>query len=1034
MKNGIYEQVINRMINKIISNELENKEYTKEPIDPADKNNIFAEYTGGLIRDKFRQIKKEEQKVTVLNKIIDLLSAEIDDQEIIDHTVEGNGEILLEVKDKTPVNSRIASPRAITSIARSFLFTGSKVEPTLYGELKKEILSSDRIDILVSFIKYSGLRLLIDEFKEFTKTKKLRVITTSYMGASDYKAIKLLAELPNTEIKISFDNKRTRLHAKAYYFHRDTGFSTAYIGSSNMSSPAMSSGLEWNVKVSEYTSPDLVNKYRASFEAYWYDEEFVLFDPNNAQHTIQLKNALEEKSLIEKENLIFFDIKPYSYQQEILEKLQVEREVHQSYKNLIVAATGTGKTVISAFDFKRYFQTNTQTKFLFLAHRKEILEQSIVTFRTIIRDQNFGELWVDGIVPKEFQHVFASIQTLNSNQKYEEFDPGYFDYIILDETHHSKADSYERILNYFKPKILLGLTATPERMDGKDILEFFNNRIAAEIRLTEAIDKKLLSPFHYFAVTDPVSLEHLEWQKGGYLPSELSNVYTKNNQRAEVILESLDRYITDLNQVKGLGFCVSKEHARYMSEFFNQAGIPSVHLDSDSSKEERNTAQAKLIKGEINFIFVVDLYNEGVDIPVVNTVLFLRPTESQTVFLQQLGRGLRLADNKEVLTVLDYVGQANRNYDFNLKLRAMIGKSRRSMKEEIEHEFPNLPKGCFIQLEKVAKEYILKNLNFTVATKNNLLRLLREYKLHTNRPLTLANFLTFNHLEIGQLYKVGSFYELCHSANVIDEYIVEDAKELNNALWRMANIDSKRLLIFAKKFLNQEQFSIQNLSADGKLMVAMLYYTLWDKEPTDSFINSFERLRTHNYSIYKEIFEIIDYKLDTLNTAAKEIKLEYSLPLEVHAKYTVDQVLSALGQHTEEKKVPFREGVKYIEEKKTDVFFVTLNKSEKDYLESTMYDDYAINDQLFHWQSQSRTSIESPTGQRYINHRNTGNTILLFVRESKRENGKTSPYYFLGKASYVKHNGSRPINIIWKLDEKIPQTVMRETHMKAIAD
>ncbi len=1033
MKNGIYEQVINRMVKEFISKNENEKIFNSQLIDPADKNNIYAEYASGLIRDKFRQLSDEE-KIEALNKVIDLLGTEIKDEEINEYIVEGKGELLLEIRDKNLLKQKNPLVRPVTSIARSSLFTGSKVEPTLYGELKKEILSADRIDILVSFIKYSGLRLLMDEFKEFTLTKKLRIITTSYMGASDFKAIKMLAELPNTEVKISFDNKRTRLHAKAYYFHRDTGFSTAYIGSSNMSNPAMSSGLEWNVKASEYTSPDLINKYRASFNTYWNDEEFVLFDSNNEEQHEQLKSALEERNITEGDQLLFFDIKPYPYQLEILEKLEVEREVHHSFKNLVVAATGTGKTVISAFDFKRFYQKHAQAKILFLAHRKEILEQSLLTFRHILHDQNFGELWVAGMVPKIGNHLFASIQTINQDMKFEGFAPDYFDYIILDETHHSKAESYERIINYFEPQILLGLTATPERMDGKDILEFFNNRIAAEIRLTEAIDKKLLSPFHYFAVTDPVSLEHLQWQRGGYLPNELSNVYTKNNQRALVVLESLERYLTNLNQVKGLGFCVSKEHAKYMSEFFNKHGIPSIPLDSDSSKEERSSAQSKLIKGEVKFIFIVDLYNEGVDIPEVNTVLFLRPTESQTIFLQQLGRGLRLSDNKEVLTVLDYVGQAHHSYDFNSKLRSLVGKTKRSMKEEIQLEFPNLPKGCFIQLERVAKEYILNNLNFTAATKHNILRLLREYKFHTSKPLTLTNFLTFNHLEIGQLYKVGSFYELCYQANVMDKYEVEDGKELNNALWRLANVDSKQLLVFAKSYLSQLPNSYDDFSEEEKQSVSMLYYTFWDNEPGVGYINAFKRLKEKNASIYQEIFEIIDYKLETLSTKSKKISLHYSLPLEIHARYTVDQVLAAIGEHTESKKVPFREGVKFIKDNKTDIFFITLNKSEKDYLESTMYEDYAISDQLFHWQTQSRTSVESLTGQRYIHYRKTGNTILLFVRENKRENGKTSPYYFLGKANYVEHQGSKPISIIWQLEEKIPQTILRETHMKAVVE
>ena len=215
----------------------------------------------------------------------------------------------------------------------------------------------------------------------------------------------------------------------------------------------------------------------------------------------------------------------------------------------------------------------------------------------------------------------------------------------------------------------------------------------------------------------------------------------------------------------------------------------------------------------------------------------------------------------------------------------------------------------------------------------------------------------------------------------------------------------------------------------------MLYYTIWDKEPEESYFKSFERLKKNNQSIYQEIFQIIDFKLSTLSTVVKSIDLEYASPLEVHARYTADQVLASVGLSTEKRKEQLRgEGVKYIKEKKTDIFFITLNKSEKYYLESTMYEDYAISERLFHWQTQSRTSTESPTGQRYINHRKTGNTILLFVRENKKENTKTSPYYFLGKGNYVEHNSSKPINIIWQLEEKIPQIIMRETHMKAVVE
>ena len=306
-------------------------------------------------------------------------------------------------------------------------------EPPVYAELKREIASADRIDLLVSFIKFSGLRLIYDDLKEHTKSKKLRIITTSYMGASDLKAIQELAKLPNTEVKVSYDTNRTRLHAKAYYFHRNTGFSTAYIGSSNLSQAALSEGTEWNMKVSEYTSAEIINKYRVTFETYWNLNEFQIFNPDNLLDVQKLKHALSNEKHEEKSNEYFFDLVPYAYQQEILDRLEIEREVYNSYYNLIVAATGTGKTMVSAFDFKNFYKDNPSAKLLFLAHREEILSQSLMAFRGVLKDANFGELWVGNHRPSIFNHVFASIQTLNSNEQYKEFACDYFDYIVLDD-------------------------------------------------------------------------------------------------------------------------------------------------------------------------------------------------------------------------------------------------------------------------------------------------------------------------------------------------------------------------------------------------------------------------------------------------------------------------------------------------------------------------------------------------------------------------------------------------------------------------
>ncbi|MFA9397634.1 MAG: DUF3427 domain-containing protein [Clostridiaceae bacterium] len=1030
LKRGIYEQVINKSLNEEIKKNIDTIDIYKDDMDTTNSSELLSNYLKYILKKglNYYSSKSEDvlKQIGIANRIINEFAELIEDDEFNDYAID-EMQILKGIFNKDNIKKDMKKIQPITSISKSSLFTGAHSEPTVFSELNKEIRSADRVDLLVSFIKFSGLRLLMDSLKEHTKTKKLRIITTSYMAASDYNAIKMLAELPNTEVKISYDNERTRLHAKAYYFHRETGFSTAYIGSSNMSKAALTEGTEWNMKISEYTSREVIEKYKATFETYWNLNEFKNFDINNIEHIKKLKKSLSQAENKEKFR-VFFDIMPYAYQQEILDKLEVERTVFNSYKNLIVAATGTGKTVVSAFDFKRYYKGNTNCRLLFLAHRKEILEQSIDTFRIILKDQNFGDLWVGEHSPIEINSLFTSIQTLNAGEKYKNFSEDHFDFIILDETHHGAADSYSRLLNYFKPKILLGLTATPERMDGEDIMGYFNNRVAYEIRLQEAIDRNLLCPFHYFGVTDNVSLENVKWARGSYENSELANLYTGNNVRADLILQSMYKYINEIDQVKGLGFCVSREHARFMKDYFISNDIPAINLDSNSSIEERNSAKSKLVKGEIKFIFVVDLYNEGVDIPDVNTVLFLRPTESATVFIQQLGRGLRISEGKDVLTVLDFVGQANKQFDFRTKFRSIIGKTNDAVEKEIDNGFPTLPKGCFVQLERKAQEYILQNLKNTYANKNNLRKMIRNYSFETNKPLNLSNFLNHYGLESFNIYKSCSFYELCYLEKVKDSYEVNDKKDLNTALRKVMNINSIKFIDFILKYLKKAEYSLQGLKEEENLMLLMFHYTVWNYSPEGELVYYLYKLRYDNKSVFCEIIEILEYNKSKVDFIEEDIDLGYVFPLKLYSNYSTDQILAAFGEHTVYKKKSFREGVLYIKKKDTDIFFITLNKSEKHFSITTQYNDYAINERFFHWQSQSRTSDISPTGQRYINQRKNKNKILLFVREFRSENGITSPFYFLGKGSYVSHNGSKPISITFEMERPIPTFLLKKSN------
>lgn len=782
--------------------------------------------------------------------------------------------------------------------------------------------------------------------------------------------------------------------------------------------------MEWNLKVTEKDSFDIIKKFEATFESYWNDSEFRTFDPSSEEDLQQLTKALS-KSKSQNENLIHFafDIQPYFYQKEILEKLQVERDIYGRMKNLLVAATGVGKTVISAFDYRRFKREHRQqAKLLFVAHREEILKQSLDTFRAILKDFNFGDLLVGNYEPGSLDHLFVSIQSFNSKRLYEHTTSDFYDFIIIDEFHHAAADSYQKLLDHYQPKILLGLTATPERMDGKNILSYFDETIAAEMRLTEAINQKLLSPFQYFCVSDVVDLSKLKWSRKGYEIKELENVYTSNSLRSNNIVKSVYKYVTDIDQVKGLGFCVSIEHAKYMADFFNAAGIPSVALYGNVNAKIRQDAKDRLVIGEIKFIFVVDLYNEGIDIPEVNTILFLRPTESLTVFLQQLGLGLRIHEEKECLTVLDFVGQAHKNYNFEEKFKALLGKTKHSVQYYVENGFFNLPKGCFIQLEKQASDYILRNIKSSANTKSNLIAKMKYFEEDTGKPLTLANFLHHYHLSLYNFYGKNSdrsFSRMLVEAGISTEFDCENEKMITSRLPSLFHINSPTLIRFMLSYVKEGKVSDDK----EKIMLSMLYYTFYKGFPEKEGLSSIEEGIHKIISVpaFKtEIIAILEYLYQSIETMEIQNDFSFSCPLQVHCRYTTSQIMAAFDYYNEVKSPAFREGVKHFKDKNVDIFFITLNKSDKEFSPSTLYDDYAINERLFHWQTQSRVSETSETAKRYIQHRERNHQIALFVREYKKENGYTSPFVFLGTADYVKHMDNKPMSFIWRLREEMP--------------
>lgn len=1041
MNQGIYEELVTQLVARKLE-AVDNDVFyiNKSILDKEEASTILARHLSQTIKNALTSVKGENQieiQIQIANKIILFLKEELNKEEFRNDLIEVEGEILKAVFSKvdahfTDINLHLKEITPYTRLTHSELFTGGNVGLSLESELRKEILSANRIDFLVSFIKFKGIIILEKELVEFTRRGgQLRVITTTYMGASDYKAIQLLSNLDNTQVKISYNTSNERLHAKAYLFYRNTGFHTGYIGSSNFSRSALTDGLEWNLKITTKEVSHIINKFQKTFDSYWQSEDFEIFD--DVVHREKLISSLNRGRIATDSNadVSFFAIKPFPFQSEILEKLEVERKVHNRNRNLVVAATGTGKTVISAFDYKRFKNQNKSAKLLFLAHRKEILVQALSVFRGILRDNNFGELWVDGLTPDSYEFIFASVQTLKNRLDSIKLSNVFFDYIVIDECHHLTASSYRNIINYFNPKILLGLTATPERMDGGDIQEDFHNRIAAEIRLPEALNRKLLCPFQYFGVTDSIDLSQVGWEKGRYIPSELSSVYTANDRRVGEIIDALEKYTKDLHDIRALCFCVTIAHAKFMAQKFHLKGIKADYLTS-ANIENRELVRSRLLKKEINYLFVVDIFNEGVDIPEIDTVLFLRPTESLTVFLQQLGRGLRLADDKENLTVLDFVGNARPEYNFENKFRALIGKTTTPVSKEIEDNFPHLPLGCSIVLEKKAKRMILDNISVaTSLNRNQLIKKIQNFEHQTNQTLNLKNFVRFYNVPLQSIYKRGTWSRLCHAAGKRDNFDSLNENTLKNAILRKwlscSSLSYFRFILELAKY--EFEISFGTFNEIEKQMLLMLHYDIW--QTAGGFISIEESIKEigKNKVMVGELKEVLEILIDRIDFKEISLDLPYKQPLHIHSRYTRDQILVAFGMNTFDRVSSNRIGVGVAEKKElhTELLFINLIKSEEDFSPTTMYDDYAITETLFHWQTQNSTGPDTSRGLSYINHRSTKKRILLFVREiAKDEYGNTMGYVFVGEGTLKEHYGSKPMNIKWELNEPMPHFLWKD--------
>jgi superfamily II DNA or RNA helicase len=1016
LRPGAYDQLVTVELAEKIR-DLPAERILREALEFDESPEILARHLKFLFRRALSAISDSDDPLTRIqlsNRIVQALKSVspdfVTDADLIE---ESAAPILWAISSpQSSSDDPIASPSI--RLSDSALLVNGRNQPSIGHEINKELQTADRVDLLCSFVMNSGVRVLERQIAGvIQRGGQFRVLTTTYMGTTERKALDQLVAL-GAQVRISYDSTTTRLHAKAWLLHRESGATTAYIGSSNLSQTALIDGIEWNLRVSAREQEHIIASVAATFENYWNDPEFAEYDPQTDANRLDSSLASARRGGPSSLALNFanIDVSPRPFQQEVLDALEFQRKERGRMRNLVAMATGTGKTVVAGLDFRRLVDSDEVSSLLFIAHRKEILQQSLTTFRTIMRSGTFGQILVDGQRPSEWKHVFGSIQSLRGIAT-EELAPDAFDMIIVDEFHHAAADSYETILQHFQPKFLLGLTATPERSDGKPILQWFDNSISAELRLWEAIDRQILCPFQYFGIHDNTDLDaaNIKWTRGqGYDVQQLTNLYTANDSRVALVLEQLNRYVPNLGELRALGFCVSIDHAKYMADKFSAAGLPSVAVTSSTSISEREHALNDLRRGAVKVIFSVDIFNEGVDIPDVNTLLMLRPTESGTVFLQQLGRGLRKSESKNCLVVLDFVGNQNRNFRFDKKYGALLGVGRHKLAEEISAKFPRLPIGCHIELDRVSQEIVLRNIRDSLRlNRNTLLSELRNIG-----RVSAFEFFASTGIAPKDFYRSGRTLTALQQELFGGPALSASDDSFAKALPKFLHVDDPERIHAYSAILSGLAPSIEDR------YIHMFSQLAFGRGLDIS--KSFEEIaRFHSSPLAEELSDLLRFCGENRIRLVKESRFP-DLPLKIHATYTRPEIVTAFGETFTGAE---RAGVQYVRGHGADLAFVTLNKTDAHFSPTTMYADTALSPTIFQWESQSRTTSSGETGKRYINHQALGTSFHLFVREWKNdpETKNTMPFMYFGPASYLSHEGDRPMRIKWRLDVPLPADV-----------
>ena len=966
------------------------------------------------------------------------------------------------------------------------------------------MLNCKKFYFIVSFIRYSGIQLLISTLDELEKQGiQGEIITSVYLNITDSKALRKLLSYKNIKVKI-YNNSSESFHTKAYLFEKEK-YHSVVIGSSNISQSALYSAEEWNVKLTDSSFFNIYGKSLNQFEKLWHSNEAIeltqdfIDEYEKYKKSVNVQNTFDyRKTKIEQEN----EFVPNSMQKRVLQKLK-ETRINGNKKGLVISATGTGKTYLAAMDIKQFFEINSNTenklfkindkksktsniKFLFIAHREELLENAINVFSKILKiDKNeFGRIY-GGLKEIDKSIIFASIQSLRNC--YNEFKPSFFDYVIVDEFHHSMSDSYLKTLSYFNPKFLLGLTATPKRMDGKDILSLCDYNVVDEIGIKEALEEDLIVPFHYFGVNDyTINYDNIPYKNGKYNEKILLENLLLNT-RTDYIVEKINKFGFDGDELSAVAFCQNIEHAFFMKEEFSKKGYKSAVITANTSSNERSEILEKFKNKKIEILCVVDILNEGIDIPTINLLLFLRPTMSSTIFIQQIGRGLRKAKNKDFVTIIDFIGNHKKDYllinyfSSEVDNKDTLFTKKEKIINEIKNQFSNIPKSCYVELDRICQNRIIEKIEkINFSSKNILKEMYLDYKAEIgkseNEILKVSDFDTNIELFQELSLKLGSFY------NAQLQFENSEIKQnkiflLNSEIFLLNSEETEFLAYLEKKLTIVEPFTylivkylINNDFINLEIIVDEYknYFNIKDDFQKEYVINRIftelvedkileKNSKNRLFKISKKYNKIFENKRENDEINLKLIDLDNSQNTNYNFKNRLEDLLylglsefkknNNLSIFNENILIPYKKYKRielqilldskvpkgswragYANTDKDICLFATIDKTHI-LQENLKYDNSLFADDIIQWISQPKTAHTSSVGKMFINHKKLGYNVHIFIRKFAFMDGnKTNPFIYLGKADYYKSSGDKPMRILWKLEEKIPQELIYELY------